>query len=118
MIFFVCIPMLASILFMFTWLKSDWVYFTAALLGLSNGLSFSLSILFFSLRTKSSANAIKISGMAQSVGYLIAAFGPPVFGKLHDWDSGWQSSFYFLAVVVLLMFFFGFRAAGRRYVED
>ncbi|HFK5512644.1 TPA: CynX/NimT family MFS transporter [Elizabethkingia anophelis] len=117
MIFFVCIPMLASVL-MFAWLKSDWVYFTAILLGLSNGLSFSLSILFFSLRTKSSANAIKISGMAQSVGYLIAAFGPPVFGKLHDWGSGWQSSFYFLVVAVLLMFFFGFRAAGGRYVED
>ena len=73
MIAFVCIPMMAGVL-MFAWLKSDWVYFTAILLGLSNGLSFSLSILFFSLRTKSSANAIKISGMAQSVGYLIAAF--------------------------------------------
>ncbi|MDE5430416.1 CynX/NimT family MFS transporter [Elizabethkingia meningoseptica] len=117
MIAFVCIPMLASIL-MFMWLKSDMIYFAAVLFGLAGGLSFSLSILFFSLRTKSSANAIKVSGMAQSVGYLIAAFGPPVFGKLHDWDSSWQNSFYFLAVAILLMFYFGYRAAGRRYVED
>ncbi|AZA84360.1 MFS transporter [Chryseobacterium lactis] len=117
MVIFVCVSMLISIL-MFIWLKSDSVYFTAILLGISNGLSFSLSILFFSLRTKSSANAIKISGMAQSVGYLIAALGPPVFGKLHDLDSSWQSSFYFLVAAILLMFLFGFRAASRRYVED
>ncbi|WP_317043924.1 hypothetical protein [Chryseobacterium sp. T16E-39] len=56
--------------------------------------------------------------MAQSVGYLIAALGPPVFGKLHDMDSSWQSSFYFLVAAILLMFFFGFKAAGKRYVED
>ena len=60
------------------------------IIGISNGLSFSLSILFFSTRTKSSINAVKISGMAQSVGYLIAAFGPPLFGKLHDWDTSEQ----------------------------
>ncbi|ASK31185.1 hypothetical protein CEY12_14185 [Chryseobacterium sp. T16E-39] len=59
-----------------------------------------------------------MSGMAQSVGYLIAALGPPVFGKLHDMDSSWQSSFYFLVAAILLMFFFGFKAAGKRYVED
>jgi CP family cyanate transporter-like MFS transporter len=85
---------------------------------LSNGLSFSLSILFFSLRTKSSANAIKISGMAQSIGYLIAAFGPAVFGKLHDCDTSWKWSFYFLAFSVILMFYFGMQAARRKFVED
>src|SRR5690606_23968766 len=58
MIVFICTMMLASVL-MFAWLKSEWIYATAVLLGLSNGLSFSLSILFFSLRTKSSANAVK-----------------------------------------------------------
>ncbi len=111
------ICMLGSIL-MFTFLKSEWIYATAVLLGLSNGLSFSLSILFFSLRTKSSAHAVKISGMAQSIGYLIAAFGPAIFGKLHDWDSSWQYSFYFVAAAVLLMFYFGMQAAQAKYVED
>ncbi len=116
MIIFLCILMFASIV-MFALLKSQWIYATAILLGLSNGLSFSLSILFFSLRTKSSANAIKISGMAQSVGYLIAAFGPAVFGKLHDWDPSWKYSFAFLGTSVILMFFFGMRAAQRKFVE-
>ncbi|MBK1897294.1 CynX/NimT family MFS transporter [Chryseobacterium paridis] len=117
MIVFLCILMFASIV-MFALLKSQWIYATAILLGLSNGLSFSLSILFFSLRTQSSANAIKISGMAQSVGYLIAAFGPAIFGKLHDWDTSWKYSFAFLGISVIFMFFFGMRAATRKFVES
>ncbi|WP_265430066.1 CynX/NimT family MFS transporter [Chryseobacterium sp. YIM B08800] len=117
MIVFICVLMLTSIL-MFAWLKSEWIYVTAVLLGLSNGLSFSLSILFFSLRTKSSANAIKISGMAQSVGYLIAAFGPAIFGKLHDANASWQWSFYFLVLSITTMFYFGMKAAKRKFVED
>lgn len=117
MMLFVCIAMFSSML-MFALLKAEYIYLTAILLGLSNGLSFSLSILFFSLRTKSSAHAIKISGMAQSVGYLIAAFGPPIFGKLHDWDASWQTSFYFMAAIIIMMFFFGWKAAQQRFVED
>lgn len=117
MIVFIFILMLTSVL-MFAWLRSEWIYVTAVLLGLSNGLSFSLSILFFSLRTRSSANAIKISGMAQSVGYLIAAFGPAVFGKLHDFDPSWKWSFYFLGLSITTMFYFGMKAARRKFVED
>ncbi|MGF7028937.1 CynX/NimT family MFS transporter [Sphingobacterium sp. HSC-15S19] len=116
-IVFICVTMMLSIL-MFVWLKTDLVYLTAILLGFSNGLAFSLSILFFSLRTKTSANALKISGMAQSVGYLIAASGPPVFGKLHDFDPSWKWSFYFLVAIIIMTFIFGYRAADKRFVED
>ncbi|WP_228438723.1 CynX/NimT family MFS transporter [Chryseobacterium pennae] len=117
MILFICALMFASTM-MFVFLKSQWIYVNAVIIGISNGLSFSLSILFFSTRTKSSINAVKISGMAQSVGYLIAAFGPPVFGKLHDWDISWNTSFYFLSAAVLIMLFFGLKAARNKYVED
>lgn len=85
----VAIGMLGSI-FIFWHYKLQGIYVAAVLLGLSNGLSFSLSILFFTLRARSTANAIKISGMAQSVGYFIAAFGPPVFGRLHEIDATWN----------------------------
>ncbi|MCT2563882.1 CynX/NimT family MFS transporter [Chryseobacterium herbae] len=117
LIVLICVLMFGSTM-MFVWLQSQWIYANAIIIGLSNGLSFSLSILFFSTRTKNSANAVKISGMAQSVGYLIAAFGPPVFGKLHDWDTSWKSSFYFLSFAVILMFYFGMKAARNRCVED
>lgn len=117
LILFICALMFTSTM-MFVFLKSQWIYVNAVIIGISNGLSFSLSILFFSTRTKSSINAVKISGMAQSVGYLIAAFGPPIFGKLHDWDVSWNISFYFLSIAVLIMLYFGMRAARNKYVED
>ncbi|MCW1962088.1 CynX/NimT family MFS transporter [Chryseobacterium viscerum] len=117
MILFICALMFGSTM-MFVFMKSQWIYVNAVIIGISNGLSFSLSILFFSTRTKSSINAVKISGMAQSVGYLIAAFGPPLFGKLHDWDISWNSSFYLLSFAVLLMLYFGMKAARNKFVED
>ncbi len=113
----VAVGMLGSILIFFIY-KLTGIYVAAILLGLSNGLSFSLSILFFSLRAKSTANAIKISGMAQSVGYLIAAFGPPIFGKLHEIDPSWNFSFYFLAVSIILLLFTGIKAAENKFVEE
>ncbi|MDR0266276.1 MAG: MFS transporter [Sphingobacterium sp.] len=113
----VAIGMLGSI-FIFWHYKLQGIYVAAILLGLSNGLSFSLSILFFTLRARSTANAIKISGMAQSIGYLLAAFGPPVFGKLHEIDATWNSSFYFLAASILLLLFAGWKAGEDRYVAE
>ncbi len=98
--------------------QATYIYLAAVLLGMSSGLAFSLSMLFFSIRTKNSENAIKISGMAQSIGYLLAAFGPPVFGKLHDFDSSWNFSFYFLLLTLVALFYFGWQAAGNKYVEN
>lgn len=105
-------------LLMLTILKSQLVYVSATLIGIAGGMAFSLSILFFSLRTKTMHGTIKISGKAQSVGYLIAACGPPIFGKLHDWDISWQYSFYFLIACVLTMTYFGKKASEPRFVED
>ena len=75
-------------------------------------------MLFFSLRTEHAHTAIKISGMSQSVGYMIAAFGPPLFGKLYDITGIWNTSFYFLTAMVLLMLIFGLHAAKDRSIES
>lgn len=99
-------------------LKTQWIYFTAILLGISGGLAFSLAILFLSSRSKTMSGTIKISGKAQSIGYLVAAFGPPLFGKLHDFDLSWKYSFYFLLAIILIMTFFGRKSAKPRFIED
>ena len=54
------------------------------LVGISGGANFSLSLMFFTLRTKSAQEAAALSGMAQSLGYLLAAVGPLLIGFLHD----------------------------------
>ncbi len=117
LIIFIAVVMMSSIL-CFGFAGSQYAYIAAILLGISNGMSFSLSLFFFSIRTRSSANAIKLSGMAQSIGYFIAAFGPAVFGALHDIDASWKGSFYFLAITVVLLLYFGLNAAKNRFVED
>ena len=98
--------------------KAKFSYLSAILIGIAGGFAFSLSILFFSLRTKTMVGTIKISGMAQSVGYLIAAFGPPIFGKLYDIDSTWSYSLYFLMCCMMILTFFGIKASQPKFVEE
>lgn len=98
--------------------KTQYIYVSAVIIGMASGLAFSLAILFFSLKSRTMDGTIKISGKAQSVGYLIAAFGPPIFGWLYDWDVTWNTSFYFLLVMIIIMTIFGLRAARPMYIED
>ncbi|MGV0924680.1 CynX/NimT family MFS transporter [Empedobacter tilapiae] len=103
---------------MFIVFKSKYSYISAILIGIAGGFAFSLSILFFSLRSKTIAGTIKISGMAQSIGYLIAAFGPPIFGKLYDLDSTWKYSLFFLLLCIIIMTFFGSKATRPKFIEE
>ena len=59
---------------------------------------FSLAMMFFSLRTKNGFEAAELSGMAQSFGYLLAAFGPVLFGSFYDLTQSWTAPFMMLLV--------------------
>ena len=56
----------------------------AALLGFGSGASMMLGLTFIGLRTKYAGDAAALSGMAQSVGYLMAAMGPLLLGKVQE----------------------------------
>lgn len=62
------------------------------LLGVGCSTAFALSMTLFSLKTQSAADTRSLSGMVQTVGYLIAATGPMIVGQLnaitHAWDAG------------------------------
>jgi len=58
------------------------------LLGLGSGAAFSLAVVFFTQKTTNGFETADLSGMAQSAGYLLAAFGPVVFGWLGS-HVGW-----------------------------
>lgn len=74
----------------------------ASLIGFSLGGSFGLALLFIVLRTQSTETATELSGMAQSVGYLLAATGPTLFGALHDLTHTWVIPLLMLFIVALL----------------
>jgi len=62
----------------------------AASFGAGTGAGVVLSLMFMSLRTTTPQQAATLSGMAQCVGYLLAAAGPPIAGALHDRFGGWS----------------------------
>ncbi len=87
--------------------------------SLSGGFSFSLIMMFFSLRTQNAAEAADISGMAQSVGYLLAGCGPLLYGALHDATGGWNVPYYVMFGIVAVYLLTGLNAGrGGRYVHE
>jgi CP family cyanate transporter-like MFS transporter len=68
----------------------EWALLWTIVLGLGGGACLVLALAFLSLRAQDSAGAGALSAMAQSVGYLLAAVGPVIFGLLHTVSSGWH----------------------------
>lgn len=81
-------------------------------IGLGQGASISLALTMFGLRTSNAREAAELSGMAQSIGYLLAAIGPVLFGLFHDLTDSWIVSLLFLLAASLLQFLAGL-GAGR-----
>jgi len=75
-----------------------WQWALAAVLGLAQGAAFSLAILLIMLRAGDSEAAARLSGMAQGVGYTMAAAGPLLVGVLHDRSGGWGGAGWLFAV--------------------
>lgn len=88
------------------------------LLGIGCGSAFSLSMMFFSLRTNDGQQAAEMSGMAQSFGYLLAATGPVLFGALYDLTASWVLPIVMLIVVTCIFLFAGIIAGEDRVIEQ
>lgn len=86
------------------------------LLGIAGGCAFSLAMIFLSLRTKDAFDSASLSGMSQSVGYLLAATGPILFGLLHDITASWNPPLLVLLVVSSLLLLSGLGASRNRTV--
>jgi CP family cyanate transporter-like MFS transporter len=71
-----------------------------ATVGLSQGAGITLALSFFALRAHDARQAAALSGMGQSLGYLLAALGPLLFGILHDAASSWTPPLLILAGLI------------------
>ena len=81
------------------------------LVGFSAGGTIVLALSLFSLRASHHRQAASISGMAQSVGYLLAAAGPVFVGVLHDSTGSWQPVLVFLLLLQALQLCAGLLAS-------
>ncbi|TQI66171.1 MFS transporter [Clostridium sp. KNHs216] len=96
---------------------SGFVFLWIIILGIGGGFTFSLSMMFFSLRTDNADEAARLSGMAQSIGYLLAAFGPMFFGYLHDTTRNWAMPLIILIGIAGICLLTGLGASRDLYVS-
>jgi MFS transporter, CP family, cyanate transporter len=93
----------------------DWLWMV--LLGVAQGAGISLGLTMFVLRTRSTAAAAELSGMAQAVGYLVAALGPLSVGALHGATGGWNAGLIELLAVTAVMLVAAWRSADDRLLD-
>jgi MFS transporter, CP family, cyanate transporter len=86
------------------------------LLGIGLGASISLAMTMIVLRTTDTHQASALSGMSQSVGYLLAAVGPILIGLFYDWTGSWTFPLLTLLAVSLLMTIAAVGAGRNKYV--
>jgi len=72
------------------------------ILGFCSGACFILGLSFIGLRTDDAQQAASLSGMSQSVGYLLAATGPMIAGSLHTVTGSWSAPLWLCAIAGIL----------------
>lgn len=88
-----------------------------AVLGLGCGAVFVLGLSFVGMRVGNSLMAASLSGMAQFLGYLLAATGPSLTGALHDFSGNWNSTLVFCLVIAASILGFGLLAGRNIRIE-
>ena len=81
------------------------------LLGIAQGACLSLALLLIVLRSADGDVAARLSSMAQSGGYALAAAGPFVMGALHSAFGDWTAPLAFLLAVAIVIWVPGLKAA-------
>ncbi|MEO7123577.1 MAG: MFS transporter [Lacisediminihabitans sp.] len=90
----------------------------AAFIGLTSGASLSMTFTLMAQRARDSDAATALSGMSQSVGYIVAAAGPVVFGWLHASTGNWMLPLGLLLFVLAGQAFLGVFVGRDRYVLE
>jgi len=70
-------------------------------IGIGSGASLSIAYTLISMRTAEALTTSRLSGMVQSAGYVLAAFGPLVFGICLDVFGNWNLLIWFLLAMTL-----------------
>src|SRR5947209_4734685 len=85
--------------------------------GLAQGGGFALALTLIVLRSPTPLVAARLGGVAQCLGYLLAALGPLVIGALHDLTGGWSWPVAVLLAALVPMTWFGWGAARNAVLK-
>lgn len=89
---------------------------SSILIGIALNGSMALALVFLGLRARNAKQAAELSGMAQSIGYILAAIGPMVIGYLFDLTNTWTIPLIVLIGVACLVSLFGVWAGQNKFV--
>jgi CP family cyanate transporter-like MFS transporter len=86
-----------------------------ALFFLSNGgtASFSWSMAMLSLKSGDAEEAVRLSGMTQTVGYMLSATGPTLCGVIFDAAGTWSIVFVLYFIITAVMIASGILASKK-----
>lgn len=99
------------------WLLPGQVVIWTLIFGFGSGATMILGLTFIGLRASSAHQAAALSGMAQTIGYLLAACGPPLIGKIHDAYGDWHIPLIIVALIAVVMALFGALAGRAREIH-
>lgn len=85
-----------------------------SMMGFGSASAMILGFALISLRASHYHQAAAISGMAQSIGYLLAAVGPIMMGAMHDLTQNWHLALLICILLSLVMAFFGYLSGRDR----
>lgn len=94
------------------------ILFSILLMALGMGGSISLSIAFISLRSPNSKKASELSGMSQSLGYILAATGPILMGLIYDRFNSWSLPIVIFMGLIVFLGLVGWFAGSDMVIEE
>lgn len=83
-------------------LSPQWAIFWVGVFGLGNCSTFILALSILGQISVTSAQAATLSGMAQSIGYSLAAVGPAIVGMIYSQTQTWSLPLTIIAVAAFL----------------
>ncbi len=89
-------------IFGIAYLPVNLAWLWSACMGIACTGIFTLTIMLFSLRTYTPHQASQLSGMVQTIAYLIAFLGPFGAGWLHELTHGWEMPLLLILVLTAL----------------
>jgi CP family cyanate transporter-like MFS transporter len=95
--------------------RVPWLW--VVLLGIGGG-AFPLALTMIGLRARTAEVTARLSGFAQSIGYIGAASGPVAIGALYDATGGWTAPIGLLIALLIPQLVAGWIAAKPGCVDD
>lgn len=98
--------------------NSLYLILITAITGFGSGLAFNMAVIFFTEKTTNPYQTAEVSGMAQSAGYLLAAFGPVLFGFIENLAGSWNLIILILVVLSVLLTLSGILVVRHKPIAE